>query len=99
MLERTMSTQPPPSPQQQPPAEKSGLSAGAIFSLGGAAVLLIFMLQNRAEVPIHFLFWHARLPLWFVILGSALLGAIIWLGFGVLRRHRRRVARRRARRE
>jgi len=45
------------------------------------------------------LFWHATLPLWFIILGSALFGAIIWLGFGVLRRHRRRKARRRARRD
>ena len=94
-----MSTQPPPPPQpQQPHADKSPLSAGAIVSLGGAVVLLVFMLQNRDEVPVHFLFWHARLPLWFVIIGSALLGAIIWLGFGVLRRHRRRVARRHARR-
>lgn len=98
-----MSTQPPPQPQQpsqpQEPAEKSGLGGGAIATLFGAGVLLVFMLQNRDEVPVHFLFWHARLPLWFVILGSALLGALVWLGFGVLRRHRRRVARRRARRD
>jgi uncharacterized integral membrane protein len=69
------------------------------MSLGGAAVLLVFMLQNRQDVRIHFLFWHATLPLWFIILGSALIGAIVWLGFGVLRRHRRRVARRRDRRD
>ena len=98
-----MSTQPPPQPQQpsqpQQPAEKSGLSGGANATLFGAGVLLVFMLQNTDEVPVHFLFWHARLPLWFVILGSALLGALVWLGFGVLRRHRRRVARRRARRD
>lgn len=93
-----MSTQPPPQPQQQPPAEKSPLSFGTILSLAGTGVLLIFMLQNTGKVPVHFLFWHAKLPLWFVILSSALLGAIVWLGFGVLRRHRRRVARRHARR-
>src|SRR5690242_12620437 len=99
-----MSTQPPQPPQppqpsqpQPAPAERSPVSAGTIVSLGGAAVLLVFMLQNRVDVPVHFLFWHAKLPLWFVILGSALLGAIVWLGFGVLRRHRRRVARRRER--
>ena len=96
-----MSTQPPPQPQppQPAPAEKAGLGAGAIASLIGAGVLLVFMLQNRDEIRVNFLFWHARLPLWFVILGSALLGAIIWLGFGVLRRHRRRVRRRRERRD
>ena len=96
-----MSTQPPPpppQPEQQPQPVEKGLSAGAIASVLGAGVLLIFMLQNRDEIRVNFLFWHARLPLWFVILASALLGAIVWLGLGVLRRHRRRVARRRARR-
>ena len=97
-----MSTQPPSEPQPpqpQPAAEKSGLGGGAIASLFGAGVLLVFMLQNRQDVRIHFLFWHATLPLWFIILGSALVGAVVWLGFGVLRRHRRRVARRQARRD
>jgi len=37
--------------------------------------------------------------LWFIILASALVGAIVWLGFGVLRRHRRRKARRDGRRD
>jgi uncharacterized integral membrane protein len=92
-----MSTQPTPEPQPRP-AEKSGLSGGAVLSLAGAGILLVFMLQNRQDVRVHFLFWHATLPLWFIILGSALVGAVVWLGFGVLRRHRRRVARRDVRR-
>jgi len=75
------------------------MSAGAILSLVGAGVLLVFMLQNRQDVRVHLLLWHATLPLWFIILFSALTGAIVWLGFGVLRRHRRRVARRRDRRD
>lgn len=93
-----MSTQPPAQPQPAP-AEKGGPSGGAIVSIVAAGVLLVFMLQNRQDVRVHFLFWHATLPLWFVILGSALIGAIVWLGFGVLRRHRRRVARRHDRRD
>jgi uncharacterized integral membrane protein len=93
----TQPTQPPPGPRPSP-EEKAGLGFGAIASLTGAALLLIFMLQNRQDVRIHLLFWNATLPLWFIILGSALAGAIVWLGFGVLRRHRRRVARRHARR-
>jgi hypothetical protein len=32
-------------------------------------------------------------------MASALLGAIVWLGLGVMRRHRRRKARREARRD
>jgi uncharacterized integral membrane protein len=98
MLESAMSSQPPPPPQQQPPAEKPGLGAGGFLSLLGAGILLIFMLQNRQDTPVHFLFWRVVLPVWFIILASALLGAVVWLGFGVLRRHRRRVARRRERR-
>jgi uncharacterized integral membrane protein len=56
------------------------------------------MLQNRQDIRVNFLFWHAQLPLWFVVLASALAGAIVWLGVGVLRRHRRRKARREYRR-
>ena len=97
-----MSSQ-PPTPERQPQSqpevvEKSPFSAGTVVSLGAAAVLLVFMLQNRQDTRVNFLFWHAQLPLWFVILGSALVGAVVWLGFGVLRRHRRRKARRQARR-
>jgi len=96
-----MSTQPPtPEGQPQPHVvEKSPLSAGTVVSLVAATLLLVFMLQNRQDVRIHFLWAHATLPLWFIILASALVGAIVWLGFGVLRRHRRRKARRDGRRD
>jgi len=78
--------------------EGSRPSFGAIATIVGAAVLLIFMLQNRQDIRVHFLFWHASLPVWFLIFGSALLGALVWIGAGVFRRHRRRKARRQARR-
>ena len=95
-----MSTQQPPQPPQpQPAPAERAVSAGTILGLFGLGVLLVFMLQNRQDVRVHFLVWHATLPLWFVILGSALVGAVVWLGFGVLRRHRRRVARRHDRRD
>jgi uncharacterized integral membrane protein len=89
----------PPTPEQQPQVvEKSPVSAGSIVSIAAAALLLVFMLQNRQDVRVNLLWGHATLPLWFIIFGSALFGAIVWLGFGVLRRHRRRKARRQARR-
>jgi uncharacterized integral membrane protein len=99
-----MSTQPTPEPQPQAqpqptPAEKSGLGGGVIASLIGAAALLTFMLQNTQDVRVHLFFWNVTWPLWFVVLGSALLGAVILLGSSVLRRRRRRKARRAARRE
>jgi len=90
-----MSTEPSqPSPQ---PAHRSGPGGAAIAALVGAALLLVFMLQNRDEAKVHLLFWHARLPLWFVILGSALLGAVVWVAFGLVRRRRHRLAQRRSR--
>jgi len=94
-----MSTQPRPTPEQDPAMpEGSRPSFGAIATIVASAVLLIFMLQNRQDTRVHFLLWHVSLPVWFIIFGSALLGALVWLGAGVLRRHRRRKARRQARR-
>jgi uncharacterized integral membrane protein len=79
---------------------KGGLpvSGGAIASLGGLALLVIFMLQNREDVTIHFLVWDFSWPIWLLILVTAVVGALIWFGLGVMRRHRRRVDRRAARR-
>jgi uncharacterized integral membrane protein len=73
------------------------LSSGVIASLSGGALLLIFMLQNREAVTLNFLVWSFSWPLWLFTLVVAVLGAFVWLGFGVLRRHRRRRARREAR--
>ena len=74
------------------------LGGGAIASIGGAALLLAFVLQNRQDVSIDFLFWTFTWPLWLLTIVSAVLGAIVWFGLGVLRRHRRRVERREDRR-
>lgn len=94
-----MSTEPTSSPESQPDETRAPglrLSRRGIAALIAAALLLVFMLQNTQDVRVHLFFWYATLPLWFVILGSALVGAFIWLGFSVVRRHRHRVARRRA---
>jgi uncharacterized integral membrane protein len=74
------------------------LGAGAIAALSGTGLLIIFMIQNAESVPLDFLVWSFRLPLWLLTLVSALLGALVWFGLGVLRRHRRRKERRQARR-
>ncbi len=66
------------------------LSAGAVASLIGIVLLLIFMLQNTADVRVHFLVWHFKLSLWLLSLISAVVGAAVWFGFGVIRRHRHR---------
>jgi len=74
------------------------LGGGAIASLSGVAALLIFMFQNTNDVTVKFLFWSFTWPVWLLALVTAVLGAFVWFGLGVLRRHRRRKARREDRR-
>jgi uncharacterized integral membrane protein len=79
-------------------AQARGLGAGAIASLTGVGLLLIFMFQNTESVRLDFLFWGFTWPLWLLTLASAFLGALVWFGIGVMRRHRRRKERRQDRR-
>jgi uncharacterized integral membrane protein len=88
-----------PSDSTRPPAEGRRLGGGAIASLSGVGLLLIFMIQNTERVRLDFLFWNFTWPLWLLTMASALLGAIVWFGLGVMRRHRRRKERRQARRD
>ena len=93
--------------QQSPsPASTSGtgsassgarLGSGVIATLAGGGLLVVFMLQNTEDVTLRFLVWGFTWPLWLFTLVDATLGAIAWIGLGMLRRHRRRVARRAAR--
>jgi len=79
--------------------ESSGkLGGGAVASLCGLAVLVIFVLQNTQEVRFHFLFLDFTWPLWLYTIVVAAFGALVWFGLGVVRRHRRRKARRAERR-
>jgi uncharacterized integral membrane protein len=75
------------------------LGGGAIASLSGVAVLVIFIIQNTQDVKFHFLFLSFTWPLWLYTIVVALFGALIWFGLGVMRRHRRRKARREDRRD
>ncbi|MFR9805500.1 lipopolysaccharide assembly protein LapA domain-containing protein [Pseudonocardia sp. RS010] len=70
------------------------LSGGVIATLVGVGLLLVFMIQNTAPITLRFLFWSWSWPLWLFTLLTALLGALVWFGLGVLRRHRRRADRR-----
>ena len=74
------------------------LGGGAIASLTGAGLLLVFMIQNTEDVTLDFLFWNFTWPLWLFTLVTALVGSLVWIGLGIVRRHRRRKARREDRR-
>jgi len=75
-----------------------GLGGGAIAALTGVGLLVIFMVQNTEDVTLDFLFWSFTWPLWLFTFVVALAGALVWFGLGVMRRHRRRRARRADRR-
>ena len=77
-----------------PQGSSGGLSGGAIASLGGIAVLVVFIVQNTEDVRFHFLFLDFTWPLWLYTIVVALFGALVWFGLGVMRRHRRRKERR-----
>jgi uncharacterized integral membrane protein len=87
-----------PSGSTTPPAEGRRLGGGAIASVTGVGLLIIFMVQNTESVRLDFLFWSFTWPLWLLTMASALLGALAWFGLGVMRRHRRRKERRQERR-
>lgn len=66
------------------------LSGGAIASLAGVGVLLIFIVQNTEDVRFDFLSFSFTWPLWLYTIVTALFGALVWFGLGVMRRQRRR---------
>lgn len=86
---------------QQDAAPQGGrkLGAGAIASLTGVAVLVIFIVQNTQDVRFDFLWLNFTWPLWLYTIVTALFGALVWFGLGVMRRHRRRKERREDRRD
>lgn len=70
------------------------LGGGAIASLSGLAILVIFIVQNTEDVRFDFLWLHFTWPLWLYTIVVALVGALVWFGLGVMRRHARRKERR-----
>ena len=80
--------------QAQPDQHGRKISGGAIASISGVAVLAIFVVQNTEDVRFDFLWLNFTWPLWLYTIVVAVFGALVWFGFGVMRRHRRRKARR-----
>jgi uncharacterized integral membrane protein len=73
---------------------KGGMGAGAIATISGLGVLLIFIIQNTQSVTLNFLIWDFTWPVWLYTVIVALFGAMVWFGLGVMRRRSRRKARR-----
>lgn len=82
---------------EETPESGAKLGGGAIASLIGIVVLLIFVAQNTEDVKFDFLWVDFTWPLWLYTIVVALFGALVWFGLGVMRRHRRRKERRASR--
>jgi uncharacterized integral membrane protein len=86
--------------EQGPPSSNDrNLGLGAIATFVGGAALLVFVIQNRQDVAFDFLWFSFTWPLWLYTIMTALFGALVWFGAGVIRRHRRRQERRDDRRD
>ncbi len=70
------------------------IGGGVIATIGGIALLVIFVAQNTQNVKFDFLFWSVEIPIWLLSLLMAGVGALIFFGIGVMRRHQRRKERR-----
>lgn len=70
------------------------LGGGAIASLSGLGVLIVFVIQNTQDVRFQFLFLSFTWPMWLYTIVVAVFGALVWFGLSVVRRHRRRKERR-----
>ncbi|MEZ5117708.1 MAG: LapA family protein [Candidatus Nanopelagicales bacterium] len=82
------------SQQSEPAKDGRSLGLGAIASIAGLGVLVIFILQNTESVEFKFLVLTFTWPLWLYTIVVAVFGALVWLGLGMMRRHRRRKERR-----
>jgi len=82
-----------PQRRSQPPAGRENRSR-LIVALVIAAVILVFAFQNTNQVRVSFLFFHWDARVIYLIIVSALLGALAAYLVGRLRRSRRREERR-----
>jgi uncharacterized integral membrane protein len=83
----------------EPQPAKGKLGGGAIATLIGVGVLVVFVVQNTEDVKFDFLFLSSTWPMWLYTIVVTLFGALVWFGIGVMRRHRRRKERRDDRRD
>ena len=83
MSGRAQGTTTAPAPSKRRNLLANGRLIGAAVL---AVVLLVFVLQNRRSVSVHFLFWSLHTGLGWMLLLAAVLGLLIGFGLQRLRR-------------
>lgn len=69
---------------------RSGISPALIAFVVVLALVVVFIIQNRDEAEIEFLFFQRRDPIWIAIAIAIVLGVILDRLFAVWWRRRRR---------
>jgi uncharacterized integral membrane protein len=85
---------PPKSAMPEPVNARGELPWGLVLFLLLIALIVVFAVQNTADVPLEFLGWSARFPLAVVIIAVVLVTVVLdeVLGLFLRRRRRRRLA-------
>ena len=78
------SVPPLPEPVKTRPAVAKTLIAAML-----AVLFFGFLVTNSDDVDVEFLWWKESLPLWLILMMSALAGIVIWELGSYLRRRRR----------
>jgi len=73
--------------QEAPVEERSFLGQVRLWGgIAGAALLILFLVQNLQQAEVNFLWFEWNVRLIFALIGSAILGAIASMLFGFFRR-------------
>lgn len=82
-----------PTPAQPPAREKRDLDLRFLLRAGSIVILLgvflAFALQNSENVEVEFLWWSFETPQILLLVGSALVGILVWELAGLVRRRRK----------
>lgn len=77
-----------PDETPQPPRTRPGI-VKLILSAVLAALFIGFILQNREDVTVEFLWWTWDIPMSLLLIATSIVAILIWEGAGYLQRRRK----------
>ena len=77
-------------PDQTPEPARTRPGVVKLVFAGVLAVLFIgFILQNREEVTVEFLWWTWEIPMSLLLIATSIIAVVIWEAAGYLQRRRK----------